>query len=742
MNLLRDLVSSWREKANAMKRLEDVLAGQLRAMDLFSPYGRTPKTDKANQLEQYKSWAYTCANRNAAAIAGVPLRLFATRGTGDQKFRAKCRIATPEQIKHLRGIKSVVESARFKSAQEVVEIETHPILDLLSQVNPFHNQYDLMERLSLFLDLTGDAYWHIVDGPLGIPSEIWTLPSQHIRIIPSKDKFIAGYVFGIDPSNQVKFGPEAVIHFLLSNPKDLYYGISRIEGAYLAITGYLSMEQYEKDLTDLRGMKDVLIKYKGGTLTAKQRRDLMNEWSNAIKAGALAKAPMIADQDIDIQEATWAPRELGFLQGRQWRKEEIINAFGQHSAMYDKNANTANINGAIYLWEEYEITPSLRRIEQKLNEQLVPRYNEPRIFVAFDPILSEDRESVRLDDTMLLSNGYPINRILQRRGLAPIPGGDVGYIQSIMVPLGTPPQLPQTNSPKHRSYKSRDIVLLATDSERVPGNHEAGCQCCSCNDLHIKQDGSADVDRTGGRNPPLSANERKIKRGVSNVLKKQEPEAIKEVERLQAAGFEFAMSEKATTELIGSTISGIELEVLKGGRKGAAKIGIRIGDFVDRSNVQSAIRSHTFKFAQAFGDETVKLLKEQMVQGIAAGESIPELKKRIASNFDQWQKYRAERVARTESARAIETGQITAWRESGVVVGKQWDSMSDACPFCLDMSGKIIELEESYFTTDGPGQEVEFGGRTINLRHNYLDVDGPPLHCGCRCDLEPVLIGE
>lgn len=83
---------------------------------------------------------------------------------------------------------------------------------------------------------------------------------------------------------------------------------------------------------------------------------------------------------------------------------------------------------------------------------------------------------------------------------------------------------------------------------------------------------------------------------------------------------------------------------------------------------------------------------------------------------------RAENIARTETMRASNQGQLEAWdqaTEAGVLTGdekKEWIVTPDdrLCPICEPMEGELAPLDGT-FDVDG------------------TRVDGPPAHPRCRC---------
>lgn len=160
--------------------------------------------------------------------------------------------------------------------------------------------------------------------------------------------------------------------------------------------------------------------------------------------------------------------------------------------------------------------------------------------------------------------------------------------------------------------------------------------------------------------------------------------------------------------------------------------------------VQRYHDARTTKIAEDINDTTERQLRATLTEGINAGESTHALAARIEAVMGIASTVRADLITVTEVARAQSAADIFAWTQSGVVEGKEWYTAKDerVCPWCRDMHGKIIGLDENYFdkgdiqvveTTNRKGEEVR---RTMH--HDYDDVPGCPLHNRCRCTLLPI----
>lgn len=388
--------------------------------EIFTPLGKPKKFNPFTAIDQYKSWCYNAANLNAVAMAQAPLRIFSIRYTGQgmPKIAPFRRLSTYDQ-KIIR-LKQKMSSGDDNS--EIVEITEHPMLDLLKKVNPFRNGFDYMEETSLFQDCTGNCYWYVEksenDLLTGTPSALWILPSNYVSIVPDKEKFVAGYIYGVY-GRKLFFEEADIIHFRRVNLRDQFYGMGRIEGAYTETLTCEALTNFEFSQADNRGIQDLLFKYNKGTLDKNQRRDLMAEFRNTLFRQKKEPTPLIADENFSVEKISWSPRELLALSQREWTKETIVNAFGQTLGLYSRDAARANIEGALYKWMKFEIDPSLTRFSQKLNEKLVPLYGEQNLFCQFDTQAQSDKTlDIAQETADRTGNIRSVNEIRQSRNLA------------------------------------------------------------------------------------------------------------------------------------------------------------------------------------------------------------------------------------------------------------------------------------------------------------------------------------
>ncbi len=746
MNLLPKFVRDLMDARYIIKSYRDTIGEPFDANSVIRPLQEMammrlgqkklpPKKDHKSLMERYAGWAYICASRNAASIAAVPLKLYAARATGEQKAgRGFKRIGKPVEKATFRYLqKTHPRHKALQLAEEVEEIVEHPVLDLLQNVNPKDNRFDAIELTSTFLDVVGNAYWYVPVNALGIPQEFWTLQPQLTFVVPDETRIIKGYLYGLDPKTQKAFDPSEIVHFRMPNPHSQFYGLGCIEATLFAVDRYHAMDEYEQSLNENMGVPSLWVNYKTGQLDEKKRQELEQAWNNRFKGTKRAGKVAVTDTEYDIKTLGIAPREMGFSEGRRWTRLEIADAFGVPLALLDtENVNLANAQTALYQYMKFTIMPRLKRIEEKLNERLIPYYNEPRLMLAFDnPVPSDQEYQLREDQAYLASGVVTINEVRQRLGKDPVEWGD---------------------------EPNRPVATPSPDGDMGEGDEDESPE------KEPKKAIVAAIGKAAGEGTvaPLTKNQAKLAKNLRAVFVMQEASVEKwlsEHRTLFGVKSKAALPErifgdewdgvvvKMTHEQVGhefkaGTLKGVR-SLSKRGKaiqkaKAKPRLDVNVPDlWVNRPEMANYVRQHTMKFAKAINQKTHDDLRDILADGIDAGIPIDDIHDQIGDLFKTYEEYRAERISRTETARAFVGGERQAYRDSGVVEKLRWLASGDACEFCLSINGKIVGVAGDFFKK---GDTITLpSGNTMNL--DYSDVEGPPLHCNCRCDLIPEIIG-
>ena len=178
----------------------------------------------------------------------------------------------------------------------------------------------------------------------------------------------------------------------------------------------------------------------------------------------------------------------------------------------------------------------------------------------------------------------------------------------------------------------------------------------------------------------------------------------------------------------------------EGGKVTRARLGLDPLDWrVHDPHLHDTIKNASLDFcketnettAKNLGDALDELRKELITGLVTQGDSIPELTKRVMGVFENCEKFRAERIARTEASRAVHAASLESAKESGVCEGKKLLISGNSCPLCHEVAAawpKGLPLDGTF--------------ATVGKNPEYSTVRMPPIHPYCRCSTTYVLTEE
>lgn len=670
-----------------------------------------PDVSYKELVKRYSSWVYTCASKNAISCAQIPLRLYAARPTRKTKALFPTRKVESKQLAYLAKSPSTFNYVR--KAEEIEEVVEHPFLDLLKSVNEFTNQFDLLELMFLFNELVGNAYWYIVrDTNLGVPSEIWPLMSQYVRIIVDKKTFVARYEYVITESEKHLVDIENMVHFKHISPLDAYYGYGPLQAAVVAADLSTSMNLFETNLFANRARPDMalILPAEAGTPNEDEIKRIEKKWYQKFRGVRKTGKLAVLTGGAELKPISLTPKEMSFLQGRKATREEIAAIFGvPQSLITTESVNRANAETGEYSYMKNTILPRTRRAEQKMNEKLLPMYDE-RLFCAFDNPVPEDKEHrLKEIETRLKAGMTSINEERQQDGMDEVDWGNEPIMPMNLRPLSTEQPTPQPFVPPEKIAKAPRTL--------PPLNHPTNFV----------------------NEPFVKAIKEYYERVADEVLAGFDRDMLKAVKSpaddYMSAWFDM---QKWNGELWGTCEPFVRYTMMSGGERALRQMTVdRLFDPINPA-VTRALSEHRYGSVQSANATILKQLREKLAIGMAEGESIPDLRRRVETVFEGLSAYGAERIARTETIWAWNEGARQGYKQSGLVEKLQWVSSGDqrSCDWCLDMDGRIIGIESSFFDK---GDSYEVNGRDLDF--TYEKVDHPPIHCNCRCTIVPVLEG-
>lgn len=101
----------------------------------------------------------------------------------------------------------------------------------------------------------------------------------------------------------------------------------------------------------------------------------------------------------------------------------------------------------------------------------------------------------------------------------------------------------------------------------------------------------------------------------------------------------------------------------------------------------------------------------------------------IGELLDGWEETRAARAARAETVRA--SGALTRAALASVgVMTLRWFAVGKSCPFCSDMDGRTVGIQESFLSS---GSTIDPKADGVEPMAISKTVNHPPVHGGCDC---------
>ena len=548
-----------------------------------------------------------------------------------------------------------------------------------------------------------------------------------MKILPSKEKFVGGYHFTKDPMNPEYYAPEEILHMKYPNPADVYYGKGPLAAAVLAADAHQGMSDYEYNLLMNNAIPPSALMTEQ-SLNDTQVQKIKDEWNAKYRGPRNAGKLPLLQGGLDIKRFSLTPKEMGYLLGRKINRTEIAAVFGvPMSLLTAEDIKAAPVMGQVVGGTAYarrSIRPRCIRIEQKLNEQLLPLY-DPKLFVAFDNPVPEDKAAALLEREKNLGMGYTtINEERLEDNREPVPWGETPWLPMNLAPVGSERPTSVSSSPSlswgvSPGVRERPPFVKWLDPDDLPRSKDSLASI-------LRQVFNTQGKEVAGNMPKAFASLHGARLFSNKAIR------------------DWLLNEDKWNKILaGLSKNDIAKLVAAGGKRGMRQLRLGLTFDVDSPEAQAFVKKHSFKFAKAVNEETNDKLRLHFSQGLAAGETTTELRKRVMENVfgNEITRNRAEMIARTEAARAMMAGTEEAWKSAGVVMGKEWNGAADMCEFCQAMNAQFgpgtggVSLG-STFVEDGVDVHGVDGG---TMTMSYGSISYPPIHPNCRCDLLPVL---
>jgi HK97 family phage portal protein len=586
--------------------------------------------------------------------------------------------------------------------------ENHRGSKLIAHPNPRFSWQDMIELLTIDLNLGGEGYWlHLVAGQ---SDEVWRLRPDRVAPRPGEQTVISGYDYKVG-ERTFSLKPEEVVRFAFFDPGDDYHGLSPLRAlARVVDTDNEGIDWNKASLQNRATPAGALIAKSAPT--GDQMEDLRDYLSRRAEGPANARKPLVLWGDLTWQQFGLSPQDMDFIEGSKLNARRICNGFGVPpiiAGVVDSTFDNYRL-GRRTMWED-TIIPFLSDQRGALNLQLAPLLGGDATFdfdLSQTPAVREAQRERANEAKTYFDMGFSPRAINEHLGLgfAPEDAPETGFISAMLLPVNTPPvptpvlpPIPKPTQATSRSINLRTEVQRTAHWRRFDRQRQAWERAIAAHvSTRFAQEREQVVAAWDGGN-----------RYLDSVVDAGCPEW----EQLLTT---------AWRAVIGHF--GGEVADQLSGRSRALRIAPPLTYFAAwDANIQEFVRRAVGESITQISETTKLAIREQIAEGLDNNESSREIAARIREVFDEADTYRSYLIARTEVGGAANYGAQESARQSGVVETKTWISSRDD------------RVRDSH----APGTGVD--GETVGLDEPYSnglyqpgDPNGPASEiCNCRC---------
>lgn len=394
------------------------------------------------QLRHYTGWNYVAIKLLCDKLA-EQFPLCGVR-KGAAGAGAKAGMSTPQKQHLLRHYRQYLGT----NADDVSLLpDGHRLVTLLRQVNPTDWWGSFCFDTHLYWQLTGRAYWWVIPDGLGLPAELYVIPSDWVEPKWGRDGRQVGWL--VSPggnSLQERLLPmDEVIEFKFTSPLDPLdsHSPTYAGGRWIDNSESIDDSQWHAFKNGVRPEmvvtldKDKFANIDPGSEMMDRIKDKFMQRAAGVRRSG---EPLIAPPGITLTPWGHKPSEMAFGETGEITRDQVLALRGVPKALagISHDLNRASIEGAEVLFCSYAVNPLLARFAGAITERLAKRF-DPRIMLWFDDCKPADavqeREEIKQDWSM---GAISPDERRQARGMPPwnIPGvSDVAYLPTAILPL-------------------------------------------------------------------------------------------------------------------------------------------------------------------------------------------------------------------------------------------------------------------------------------------------------------------
>lgn len=678
---------------------------------------------------------------------------------GDKGQDFKAAYAT--NVWAYRGINAIASAAGripFKVVEKTAagnfeDVADHPFIALLENPNPFMTRQDIIELLMIFAESSGTGYWLLDDGspnPRKLGSkmtlkevkEIWPMPSQDVSPIADEATLIGAFRYKPTSSGKhTDLSVAEVLRVQYPSPLSMLSGLSPLMPASGDIAADAYAANFERFIMRNLAANIIFLKTESG-FTADQRDEYRRSLAAVFKGVRIA----FMESGLDFANPQMAAKDLPFLELDSRRQRRVLGVLGvppimagSEDAKYDNAEEQKR-----FFWGD-TMAPKLNRVCGMMTKKLHAMGENDRLKVIPDMSqiqeLQPDAKGRAETGKVWRGMGVPLNDVIKLfgvPGMDEVEGGDVPMVDSGLIPLAdaVDPTEPEG-----------ELGPGPNDGPAAPGDKPGDNPTPPEDDPADDEGRDISPDKTRGPISDKAIDDanwkrfiatsepgfRRLRSATKRFFKAQKKDTLDRLRSLYRAP-EGTHTKDARVQLVVIDIEGesrklakIAQPIIKSiyrkmGEQAVEDVGASIDFNINSPRAVEFLTDHIVKFTYEVNRTTRTRLTAMLQEKFAAGATQKELTDAIQAEFGFYERYRAARIARTESGIAGNSGIHEGMVQAGVKE-KRWISSRDA------------KVRDTHIVADGQqvgiDEPFDVGGTLLDYPG---DPNGPPEEIiNCRC---------
>jgi len=612
-------------------------------------------------------------------------------------------------------------------------VANHPIYRLLDNPNPDLSPEDLWRAWLVDQMAGGEWGLEVTKNNRGEPMELWPKQPPEFSVKPASLRYrrVQSYKIDDGAGDPYVLTPEEFIHFKFYNPLQPFRGLSPVSAVKLSISIDQLAQAWSRLFFKNNARPDFAVIAPEG-VTPTEKAEILTRLKGD-HTGTNAHEPIVLEQGItDIKTFSFPAKDLEWVNQREMSRDEIAAIVGVPDELMGYGRDTyENFSTADRVLWTLTIVPltelrdgTLTRFFRRV------KWLGPDESIKTDlrniPQLQEDKAGKITQAKVLFDMGIPVNIASDHLnlGLPTIPGGDIGYLNSAMVPVDQLPVVRPAPS---------ILSIRAVQTKDIKGSTKYGSEehASVYKKLQSRIDSPvAELQRIIKREFQRQQNEINSKLRAGKVygrgkFKDAEAGSIPPPEELFNLEDEIKKLIEALKKKLTEAVEQI-------GQAELNSLGEGVFDITRPEVINQVIHILT-TVSEKTNNTTWTALVEIFQAAELAGEGIPKIQERLSAYFgDRKSDYQTERIARTTMTGASNAGSQQAWNqaeEEGVQLEKEWVSALQpdrSRESHMGAHGQRVGLHES-FLVDGeyleyPGDPAGSPGNIINCLCGMIGV--------------------